>query len=163
MIQSEADLGELLGQLLTINCKTRAVSTLKGHFKGWSRHKLSFPLFRSSQISLVDLILTTFLDQPIKKFKSAFTTAIQNIKSQGAAQSIKIERIVISDEDDVRESQMPINDMVNSEQSDDENYAENIQIPKKFRQKMYFHKSIAKKQSTILIERCSNTIQKGKV
>lgn len=58
---------------------------------------------------------------------------------------------------------MSINDLVNSEQSDDENYSENFQIPKSFRQKAFVHKTITKKQSKILTERCPNTLHKGKV
>ena len=79
---------------------------------------------------------------------------------QAAAQKNKIE-IIISDEDDI--SEPPINDLVNSEQSDDENFSKNIQIPKSFRQKAFVHKTITKKQSKILTERCSNTLHKGKV
>ena len=79
---------------------------------------------------------------------------------QSAAQKNKIEvEIIISDEDDISKS--PMNDLVNSEQSDDENW--NIQIPKSFRQKAFVHKTITKKQSKILTERCSNTLHKGKV
>ena len=79
---------------------------------------------------------------------------------QSAAQKNKIEvEIIISDEDDISKS--PMNDLVNSEQSDDENW--NIQIPKSFRQKAFVHKTITKNQSKILTERCSNMLHKGKV
>ena len=79
---------------------------------------------------------------------------------QSAAQKNKIEvEIIISDEDDISKS--PMNDLVNSEQSDDENW--NIQIPKSFRQKAFVHKTITKKQSKILTERCSNMLHQGKV
>ena len=104
--------------------------------------------------------ITTFLDQPSKNFKSAFTAAIP--KMQSAAQKTKIEEeIIISDEDVRFINEQPINDLVNSDQSDDENW--NIEIPKSFRQKAFVHKTITKKQSKILTERCSNMLHKGKV
>ena len=81
---------------------------------------------------------------------------------QSAAQKNKIEEeIIISDEDVRFINEQPINDLVNSDQSDDENW--NIEIPKSFRQKAFVHKTITKKQSKILTERCSNMLHKGKV
>lgn len=81
---------------------------------------------------------------------------------QSAAQKNKIEEeIIISDENVRFINEQPINDLVNSDQSDDENW--NIEIPKSFRQKAFVHKTITKKQSKILTERCSNMLHKGKV
>ena len=111
-----------------------------------------------------------FSDQPLKKFKTDFTSASQKIISQHAAGNIKSEEIVIIDDvvesntNPVKPSQvktnMPIT-VTSSDESDDENYSEKVGIPKDFRQKIFVHKTLSKKQSQILTDRNSNKPRKG--
>ena len=103
-------------------------------------------------------------DQPFKKFKAAFTSTSQKMTSLEAPNEIKVEKIIIVDDEDVGQSNIQMQESVTSEESDDENYSERVEIPKNFRQKIFVHKTISKKQSQIMTDRRSNTgmLRKGK-
>ena len=81
-----------------------------------------------------------------------------------APNEIKFEKIIIVDDEDEGQSSIQMQDSVTSEESDDENYSERVEIPKNFRQKIFVHKTISKKQSQIMTDRRSNTgmLRKGK-
>ena len=81
-----------------------------------------------------------------------------------ALNEIKLEKIIIVDDEDEGQSNIQMQDSVTSEESDDENYSERVEIPKNFRQKIFVHKTISKKQSQIMTDRRSNAgmLRKGK-
>ena len=81
-----------------------------------------------------------------------------------APNEIKLEKIIIVDDEDEGQSSIQMQDSVTSEESDDENYSERVEIPQNFRQKIFVHKTISKKQSQIMTDRRSNAgmLRKGK-
>ena len=112
----------------------------------------------------MSMFTKVFLDEPFKKFKAAFTSTSQKMTSLEASNEIKVEEIIIIGDEDKGQSNIQIQDSVASEESDDENYSKRVQIPKNFRQKIFVHKTISKKQSQIMTDRRSFTgmLRKGK-